>query len=143
MNSLRCVEIIKNKFSENTPEINIPLLRGGRKFKASMTTDGVMVDNLGSLPLRPWCVFQEAIGTLIRNGGRAKRGNAIDAKLGDSKLSLDSVEGHIAHVVYGKKIGNTVFRRITPVACVLIWSGICKAEPGNLVLNKVLESNPC
>ena len=58
----------------------------------------------------------------------------MNSRLGDPELSFISVEGHIAHVVYGKKAGNSVFWRITPISCILIWSGVCKAEPGNLLL---------
>lgn len=49
-------------------------------------------------------------------------------------LSLESVEGHIAHLVYGRQLGQTVFRRITPIACILIWAGICEHVPGRLKL---------
>ena len=73
---------------------------------------------------------------MIRNNGTAMRGDAMNAKLGDEGLPLDSVEGHIAHVVYGKKIGDSVFRRITPIACILVWSGICESKPMKLVLTK-------
>jgi len=58
----------------------------------------------------------------------------MNYKLGESGLSLDSIEGHIAHIVYGKTEGDTILRRITPFACILIWAGVCKAEPGELVL---------
>jgi hypothetical protein len=44
------------------------------------------------------------------------------AKLGESNLPIDSIEGHIANVIYGKKLGDSVFRRITPISCILIWT---------------------
>ena len=92
------------------------------------------MDNLGTQPFLPWAVFQEAICVLVRNAGRAGRGNAMNYKLGEPGLSLDSIEVHIAHVVYGKRNGDSVFRRITPIACILIWAGVCRAEPGELIL---------
>jgi hypothetical protein len=104
------------------------LFKGG-SFMADLGDEGIKVDNLGAQPLLPWVVFQEAICLLVRNGGRAERGDAMDAKLGEEGLSLDSVEGHIAHVVYGKLPGNAVFRRITPIACILIWAGVCEPAP--------------
>ncbi len=67
-------------------------------------------------------------------GGRAERGNAMKYRLGEEGLSLDSVEGHVAHAIYRKREGDTVFRRITPIACTLIWAGICEPAPGELVL---------
>lgn len=60
-------------------------------------------------------------------------------KLGDPGLPLSSIEGHVAHTVYGKQVGESVFRRITPIACILIWTGICKAAPGELILIEIEE----
>jgi hypothetical protein len=133
MNTIEAVSKIKLKFTESCERVNIPLLKDGY-FTARMTEEGIMVDNLGCLSLLPWAVFQEAICVLIRNGGRAKRGDAMTCKLGENGLSVDSIEGHIALVVYGKQTGDTVFRRITPIACILIWAGICSDGPRELVL---------
>ncbi|MEN6462415.1 MAG: hypothetical protein ABFC94_13750 [Syntrophomonas sp.] len=66
----------------------------------------------------------------------ANKGDAMNYKLGDDKLALNSIEGHIAYVVYGNQPGDSVFRRITPVACLLIWAGICENKPGKIVLLK-------
>jgi hypothetical protein len=85
-------------------------------------------------PLLPWAVFEEVVALLGRKGGRARRGDAMNCRLGDDALSLDSVEGHIAATVYGRRKGDSVFRRITPVAAVLIWAGVCRHSPGELVL---------
>lgn len=133
MNIIEGVETTKRRFAETGSPTQIPKLRNG-SFTAEIRADGIWVDNLGGEPHLPWAVFQEAICVLIRNGGRARRGNAMRPRLGDADLSLDSIEGHIAHVVYGKHPGQSVFRRITPVACILIWAGVCRAEPGELIL---------
>jgi hypothetical protein len=66
-------------------------------------------------------------------GGAARRGDAMNARLGEAGLPLDSVEARVAQVVYGKQPGETVFRRITPIACILIWAQICDPQPGQLV----------
>ena len=133
MNVISAIEIIKNKFSQTGSPTKIPLLKG-EVFLATLKDDGILVDNLGSQPLLPWVVFQEAICVLIRNGGSALRGDAMQSKLGEAELPLDSIEGHIAHVVYGKKGGDTVFRRITPISCILIWAGVCVSRPRKLIL---------
>ena len=127
------VSLIKQKFLSEGGQASIPFQRAGH-FKAKLVDGGIEVSNLGNQPFLPWSVFQEAVCVLIRNGGTAKRGNAMNAKLGDEGLPLDSVEGHIALVVYGNKIGDSVFRRITPIACILEWASICKFEPGKLIL---------
>lgn len=134
MDSLHALKKIRKKFSESTCPVEIPLLRGNRSFSAELVDGGIEVSNLGSQPFLPWEVFQEALCVLIRSGGRAKRGDAMNHRLGDPQLSLDSIEGHIAHIAYGKKPGDSVFRRITPIVCVLVWSGVCEAAPGEVVL---------
>ena len=134
MNIVQAVDIIKLRFSITEISIEIPLLRGDKTFSTEMTKEGVLVSNLGNQPFLPWEVFQEAVCLLMRSGGRAKRGNAMDNKLGDPELSFDSLEGHIAHVVYGKKQGDSIFSRITPIVCILVWAGICKTEPGEVIL---------
>jgi len=127
------VDRIKRQFEAVGPTARIPLLKGG-SFNASIAEDGITVSNLAKQPLLPWAVFEEAVTLLGRIGGHASRGDAMNCKLGDDGLSLDSVEGHIAATVYGQRKGDSVFRRITPVACILIWAGVCRHSPGELVL---------
>lgn len=130
--------MIQQKFAQFGGEATISLLRGG-DFTARTNEQGVWVNNLGTSPFLPWSVFEEAVSLMILKGGRAARGDAMNCHLGDAGLPLDSLEGHIAHKVYGKQIGEIVFRRITPIACILIWAGICSAEPGELVLIEKTE----
>jgi len=136
MDVLKAVETIKHKFAENGGSARIPLLKGD-SFTATLTKEGIMVDNLRSQPFLPWAVFQEAICLLIRNGGRVERGDAMGSKLGEPGLPLDSIEGHIAQVVYGKRPADSVFRRVTPVACILVWAGICAAAPHKIKLREL------
>lgn len=127
------VIIIKKRLSEKGGSGIIPNQRGGT-FKAKLVTGGIEVDNLGSQPFLPWQVFQESVNILIRKHGVAKRGNAMNSKLGSEGLQFDSIEGHIAAVVYNKKAGDSVFRRITPITCILKWAGICELRPGKVIL---------
>jgi hypothetical protein len=133
MNVIQVVEAIRRKFAQTGSPAQIPLLRDG-SFTAELLEDGIRVSNLGGQPLLPWAAFQEAACVLIRNGGRAERGDAMGDKLGSPGLPIDSIEGHVAHVVYGKRQGDTVFRRVTPIACILIWAGICEPAPNELIL---------
>ena len=133
LDEISVVQVIKRKFGSSGGEVRIDL-QNGRSFKATVTYDGIMVDDLGSQPLLPWAVFVETVELLRRNGGRAERGDAIDSKLGDPGLSLGSVEGHIAHVVYNKKPGDSIFRRVSQIAAILVWAGVCDTAPGELIL---------
>ncbi|MBI4947199.1 MAG: hypothetical protein HY840_12465 [Bacteroidetes bacterium] len=55
-------------------------------------------------------------------------------KLGESGLTYKTIEGHIARAVYDRKEGESVFRRITPIAQILTWAGVCKPIKGKLAL---------
>ena len=127
-------KMIRGRFKEGDSKAAIPLLRGGRTFTAEIVPGGISVSNLAGLPLLPWSVFEEAVKVMQRNGGKAVRGDAMGSRLGEPGLPLNSVEGHVAHAVYGRCVGESVFRRITPIACILIWAGICQAAPGTLIL---------
>jgi len=120
----KIISIIKSKFG-NDKTSSIPLLKGNTTFKAKCLKEGIEADNLGSKSFLSWIVFTETVYLLEKNGGEALKGNAMNAKLGDQELPLNSVEGHIANFIYGIQPGNSVFRRITPVSCILVWSELC------------------
>jgi len=113
----------------------IPMQTEGT-FSAVMVDGGVIVSDLGNQPFLPWDIFTETVSLLIQKGGSAEKGNVMGHRLGSDALPLDSVEGHVAHTVYGKQKGESVFRRISPIANILVWSGICVNEPGKLSLSK-------
>jgi len=135
LNATQAVEVIKSKFSHVGQTARVPKLRGGF-FSAQLIDSGIEVSNLGNQPFLPWGVFEETVNPLLRNGGRAQRGNAMGPRLGERSLPLNSIEGHIAHTVYGKNLGESVFRRITPIACILIWADVCKAGRGELIVQE-------
>lgn len=139
MNVIDSISIIKQKFTEtgNPTEIAI---RNNKSFTAEMVEEGIKVTNLGNQPFLHWAAFQEAICILIQNGGRAKRGNAMKPRLGELELPFNSIEGHVAQVVYGKHKGDSVFRRITPIAAILTWAGICDSAPGELILREIKKN---
>ena len=133
MDGKLAVEIIKQKFETTGQKVRMPMQRG-RSFTAKMSDEGILVDNLGAQPLLPWMVFEEAINLLIQNDGRAEKGNAMGSKLGDENLPLESIEGHIAHVVFDKQTGVSITRRISPISAILVWAGLCNVSPGELIL---------
>jgi hypothetical protein len=106
LEKVNVIERIRDKFLENGNTIEIPLLKGQKTFQAVLNEDGISVSNLASQPFLPW----------------------------SAGLPIDSVEGRIAFKVYGKQLGQTVFRRITPIACILEWAGICMNQRGKVVL---------
>ena len=137
MDGISIKEIIIRKFNKTGGTGIIPLMKSNRTFTATYNKEGVKVSNLGSQGLLSWEVFYETIEILNKNGGKASKGDAMKGKLGDIKLPLDSVEGYIAYKVYGKALGKTVFRRISPISGILKWAEICLNERGILRLKNV------
>ena len=105
LDSETVVEIIRSKFVEEGKPVQIPLQRK-RSFGATLKEGGIKVTNLGTQPFLPWAIFKETIKLLQVSDGCAERGDAMSAKLGKTKLPFNSIEGHIAHVVYNKKEGG-------------------------------------
>ncbi len=113
--------------------VQIPKQRGGF-FLALRATQGIEVDCLATSPLLRWGVFDAIENFLLRQPDfSAPRGDAMSARLGDPELSLDSVEGRIA-LFYGYRVGESVFRRISPVANLLCWADLCTQSQGILKL---------
>ncbi|RXA19599.1 chromosome segregation ATPase [Methanosarcina sp. MSH10X1] len=125
---------IKNQFDKKGNPAKIPLMSGKHFFEARSETDGVYVDNLKTQPFLPWEIFSEAINCIRENGGKTKKGNATNSRLGDSNLGLDTLEGHIASKVYGCRIGDTVFKRVNSIASILAWAGVCENTRGHISL---------
>ena len=97
----------------------------------------IHVSNLGQQPWLPVEALEVAL-LLIDSYGRVPKGKAMTAKLGDEDLSLDTIEGAVASLVFGKHEGDSVFRRITPIAGLLLHLGLahddCKS--GHLEASK-------
>ncbi|UDN58532.1 hypothetical protein [Clostridioides sp. ES-S-0010-02] len=125
---------IKEKLKNNGGIAKIKLLKGNRYFNVILKEDGVLVDNLDKEALLEWKVFEKTIELLENNGGTALKGDAMGFKLGEGKLPINSIEGYVAKEVYDKSIGESVFRRITPIVNILIWVGICENGRGKLIL---------
>jgi hypothetical protein len=82
-------------------------------------------------------VFDAVISLLASSPTQtARKGNARakGSRLGDTGLETDTVEGYVAQVVYGTKLGSSVLQRITPIARILEWAGICENGRGYLRL---------
>lgn len=131
------IQIIKSKFDGINSSRQIPLMRKGDFFTAILREDGIEVDNLSSQKLLPWIVFEETINLLAKADSYkgVRKGNAMNGKLGDKRLPSDSIEGNLAEKVYNRKEGNSVFRRITPIAALLSWASLCTNRKGYLILN--------
>lgn len=91
---------------------------------------GVEVDNLRNEKFIPIDVFTAVISLLNLSPGHfAKNGDAMGSRLGSEELPFNSIEGHVARIVYGKNEGISILKRITPIAGILVWAEICERIP--------------
>lgn len=139
MTGQHAIKMIQGGLASVNDIARVPLFKqvdGRTDFTATRRDDGVEVSNLHLQPFLPWAVFETAVELLVENDGRAEKGSAQAGKLGEDGLSLDSIEGRVASKVYGAKLGDSVFRRITPIACILVWAGVCENGRGELILDR-------
>jgi hypothetical protein len=132
------IKMIKAFFDERDRKWEYTNLKGAVVY-CRKCEDGIDVSCLRDAchgSFLPWGVFWHAVHILLVNGGKAPRGqaNGQGIRLGDQQLPFHSVEGHVAHTVYGKQAGEPVFMRISPIAHILIGSGVCRNQRGDLEL---------
>jgi len=95
------------------------------------------------LPIKPnyeYRVFDVIVELLLANGGRARKGNGRNYKMGDPECDDTTVVGAIAKNYAGKKTGESVFDPVFVFAAVLEWAGIAHNERGELVLTQSYKS---
>jgi len=126
---------IKNAFEREGEEVKIPL-QINRTFTAKITEEGIKVDNLRNYHLLDWKVFDEIEELFKEKGPSVLKGDAMNYKLGESGLPIDSIEGRVAYKIYDKGLGDSVFRRISPIVGILVWADICEVNGEYLVLKE-------
>lgn len=79
--------------------------------------------------------FDGIVDFIRKNGGRVKKGNGHNSKVGYGKCTKDTLCGYIAINCYGHKIGESTFDPVFIVCAILENAGICKNERGYISLN--------
>jgi hypothetical protein len=83
----------------------------------------------------PIKIFEEVLKRFTKkNNYILLRGNALQNRLGSTGLSVDSIEGFIAKQFYQKRDNQSVDRRVSVIANILVASGLCKHGRGCLEL---------
>jgi hypothetical protein len=140
-NSTEASEIIKAKLMACGGHVTVYTARG-LPCEIWADTDGKsFVSN--KLPIKPnyeYRVFDVIVDMLLANGGRARKGNGRNYKLGEPECDETTVVGTIAKKYAGKKNGESVFDPVFVFAAVLEWAGIAHNERGELVLTQNYRS---
>lgn len=130
---------LRSRLAQMQDGFYIPLT-GGRQmhvqpeFSDDGAVTGVICDNLGSQPWIPIAVFDVVIQHLSQQANRSAIKGDAHQRLGSPRLPLDSIEGRVALEYYGKQVGDSVFRRITPISRILAWAGVCVNGQGYMEL---------
>ena len=76
-----------------------------------------------------------ALGALAAgpHGGRARKGNGRNHKLGESGCEKNTVVGTVA-LHRGRRAGDSIFDPVFVLAAVLEWAGIAENGRGELIL---------
>jgi len=133
--SKKASDIIKRKLMENNGRVIVHTLQGlPCEIRAASDGTSFLSDKLPLNPPYRYEVFDVIVDLLISRGGRARKGNGRNYKLGAPECDETTVVGAIgynyAHIETGKSVYDPVF----VLAAVLEWAGIVNNERGELVL---------
>lgn len=134
-NSNRASEIIKSKLKEHGGHVTVYTARG-LPCEIYAEADGKTFTS-DKLPIKPayeYAVFDVIVDLLREQGGRARKGNGRNFKLGDPGCEETTVVGAIAKY-RGRKVGESVFDPVFVMAAVLEWAGIAQNGRGELILS--------
>ena len=138
--STEASEIIKGKIKENGGHVTVYTARG-LPCEITAEPDGKTFSS-NKLPVSDrydYKVFDVIVDLLLEQGGRARKGNGRNYKLGEKGCETDTVVGAIA-VYRGYELGASVYDPVFVMAAVLEWAGIAENGRGELILTNEYKS---
>ena len=133
--SRKASDIIKRKLMENNGRVIVHTARG-LPCEIRAAPDGVSFFS-NKLPINPpyrYEVFDVIVDLLISQGGRAKKGNGRNHRLGEPECDETTVVGAIGYQYAHAESGKSVYDPVFVLAAVLEWADIASNERGELVL---------
>lgn len=85
-------------------------------------------------------IYDIVVDLLLANGGKARKGNGRNHKMGEPECDETTVVGAIGKYYWGKEDGESVLDPVFVVAAVLEWAGIARNERGELSLTSYYRS---
>lgn len=133
--STKASEIIKTKLKKNGGRVTVYTLQG-LPCEIRVAPDGISFES-DKLPIKPayrFDVFDTVVELLLKQNGRARKGNGRNYKLGEEDCDETTVIGYISKHYSHKNDGDSVFDPVFVLAAVLDWAEIAKNERGELEL---------
>ena len=133
--SIKASEIVKNKLKTCGGRTVIPSARG-ILMEIYANTDGstFSCDKLPKLPKVEYGIFDTVADALVALGGKARKGNGRNYKVGDPECSEETVAGIIAMRYFGKRIGESTLDPVFVIAAIMEWAEIAINDRGYVTL---------
>ena len=134
--STKASDIIRNKLYENGGRATV-LSVSGNSYIIKAANDGksFLCDELPIKPPYEYTVFDVIVDLLIRQGGKARKGNGRNYRLGEGDCTEDTVVGAIAKNYAGKEPGSSVYDPVFVLTSVMEWAGIIHNDRGYIELS--------
>ena len=133
--SNKASDIIKKMLMENGGRAIVHTAQGlPREIRVAPDAISFLCDELAIKPPYQYEVFDKIVDLLISQGGRARKGNGRNFKLGEPDCDETTVVGAIGYNYAHKETGTSVFDPVFALAAILEWAGIASNERGELVL---------
>lgn len=142
--SNKASDIVKQMLIEHNGRAIVHTARG-LPCEVKVASDGIsfLSNKLPGNPPYRYEVFDVIVDLLISQGGRARKGNGRNSKLGEPDCDETTVVGAIAYNYAHKKAGTSVFDPVFVLAAILEWAGIADNERGELVLTSTYQEILC
>lgn len=139
--SHKASDIVKQKLMEHGGRAVVYTARGlPSEIKAAPDGISFVSDKLPISPAYQYSIFDVITELLIAQGGRARKGNGRNYKLGEKECDETTVVGAIAYQYAHKKTGDSVFDPVFVLAAILEWAGIAENGRGELILRPEYRS---
>lgn len=140
-NSTKASDIIRNKLYKSNGVATVYSARGNA-YVVCAGDDGKTFQ-CKALPISPayeYTVFDTIVDLLLANGGKARKGNGRNDRLGYGDCTLDTVVGAIGKNYSEKNIGESVFDPVFVLAAIMEWADIAHNKRGYLELTANYQS---
>lgn len=138
--SNKASDIVKQMLIEHNGRAIVYTARG-LPCEVKVASDGIsfLSNKLPGNPPYRYEVFDAIVELLVSQGGRAKKGNGRNYKLGEPDCDKTTVVGAIGYNYAHKKTGASVYDPVFVLAAILEWAGIVNNERGELVLTSAYQ----
>lgn len=134
-------EIIKAKLIENGGKATVTSVNG-KNYEIRAAADGISF-YCSALPIKPLYTyhhFDVVVDLLLRQNGKARKGNGRNYKFGAPECDETTVVGVIAQNYSHPQIGDSVFDPVFVFSAILDWAGIVHNQRGYLQLTATYTS---